>query len=159
MDDSALKQYEAGGETLATAIAGLRQADLMAAPVPGKWSTHQVVVHLADCEIAFADRIQRVLAQDDPKLLAWDENKFAARLHYEEQSTEDAMDLVRLLRHRTGRLLRLVSPAELERAGTHDERGRQTVLDIVGYANRHLEHHLKFIHEKRERLGKPARGS
>ena len=33
------------------------------------------------------------------------------------------------------------------------ERGKETLLELVeGYAN-HLEHHLRFIREKRERLG------
>ena len=82
MTESTLTQYETGGETLAAAIRGLSPAELMAAPIPGKWSTHQVVVHLADAEIAFADRIQRVIAHDEPKLLPWDEKKYAARLHY-----------------------------------------------------------------------------
>ena len=52
-------------------------------------------MHLADAEAAFADRIRRIIAEDDPVLLAWDENKFAERLMYAEQSAADAVALVR----------------------------------------------------------------
>jgi uncharacterized damage-inducible protein DinB len=154
MDRSIIDQYEKGVDELRRAIAGMSDADLKAAPIPGKWSTHQVVVHLADAEAAFADRIKRLLAMDNPQLLAWDENRFVQRLHYEAQSTPDAVELIALTRRQTARILWAASDADLTgRAGVHSERGRQTVKDVLGYAVPHLAHHLKFVAEKRKALG------
>jgi uncharacterized damage-inducible protein DinB len=154
MDRSLIDQYERGAETVRQAIAGLSDADLKAAPIPGKWSTQQVVIHLADAEVAFADRIKRIIAQDEPQLLAWDENRFVQRLHYEAQSTEDAVELIALTRRQLTRILRAATDAELSRCGVHSERGRQSVMDVLGYAVPHLTHHLKFVAEKRKALGK-----
>jgi hypothetical protein len=42
---------------------------LLARPVPGKWSTQEVVCHLADYEAVYADRMKRVIALDEPELL------------------------------------------------------------------------------------------
>lgn len=149
-----IAHYARGGEKLDQAIRGLTPEDLLAVPVAGKWSTQQVVIHLMDAELAFADRIRRIIAMDDPQLLAWDENAFAARLFYNEQSAEDAVAIVNLLRGQLGRVLAKLPPEAWQRTGTHSERGRQTLADVVAFADKHLEHHLKFINDKREALGK-----
>jgi uncharacterized damage-inducible protein DinB len=155
MDRSVIDQYEKGVEELRRAIAGMSEADLKAVPIAGKWSTHQVVIHLADAETAFADRIKRILAMDNPQLLAWDENRFVERLHSDAQSTQDAVELIALTRRQTARIIRAASDADLtERAGIHSERGRQTVKEVLGYAVPHLVHHLKFVAEKRKALGR-----
>src|SRR6266513_434860 len=98
MDKTLIDQYEAGPAKLKQAVVGLSRDELLAAPIPGKWSTQQVVIHLADAEAALADRMRRVLATDDAQLLAWDENKFAANLHYDMQSAEDAVQMIELTR-------------------------------------------------------------
>src|SRR4051812_42136324 len=90
---------------LRAAIKGLSDADLKARPVAGKWSTLEVLVHLADAEVAFADRMKRILAMDNPPLLAWDENQYAAKLHYHDQSAEDALKLIEAIRGNTRRIL------------------------------------------------------
>jgi uncharacterized damage-inducible protein DinB len=154
MDRSIIDQYEKGGEKLRQAVAGMSDQDLRAKPIPGKWSTHEVVIHLADAEAAFADRIRRVLAHDNPPLLGWDENQFFARLHYDAQSAPDAVQLIDLTRRQLSRILRTLDDADFDRAGEHNQRGRQTVQDLLKTAVQHLDHHLKFVAEKRAALKK-----
>lgn len=153
-----IDQYEAGPDKVAQAIRGLTREDLLCVPDPaanvGRWSIQQVVVHLADAEFAFADRVRRIIAQDDPVLLAWDENWFVQNLFYDQQSAEDAAELVRLTRRQTARILRAAPPAALTRTGRHSERGPQSVTDVLNYAVTHLDHHVKFIHDKRAHMGK-----
>ena len=146
--------YGADADKPRAAIAGMTPEQLIARPIAGKWSTQEVIVHLTDAEIAFADRIKRVLCMDKPQLLAWPENEFIAKLHYQEQSTEDALKLIEGLRKNLKRVLDLASDADLERYGMHNERGKQTVRDILSYAVWHLNHHLAFVAEKRKALGK-----
>jgi hypothetical protein len=154
MDQPLLNRYETGAEKLRQAIAGLCETDMMAAPIPGKWTTQQVVIHLADAEAASADRMRRIIAQDQPQLLAWDENLFLQRLFYEEQSAADAVAIVDLTRRQLSRVLRKLSEADWRRTGIHSERGPLTLTDVLTSATNHLEHHLKFIAEKRAKLGK-----
>ena len=56
---------------------------LLARPIPGKWSTQEVVCHLADYEPIYADRMKRVIALQEPELLPGDPGLFAARLAYD----------------------------------------------------------------------------
>jgi uncharacterized damage-inducible protein DinB len=146
--------YGADAPKLRAAIKGLSDVDLKARPVAGKWSTLEVVIHLADAEVAFADRIKRILAMDKPQLIGWDENGFAARLHYHDQSADDAVKLIEAIRANTKRILDLAGEAELLRTGVHSERGEQSVVDVLSYCVWHLNHHLKFIQDKRKALGK-----
>ena len=45
--------YEQGIADLRSAVAGMTKEQVLARPVPGKWSTLECVGHLADTEIAF----------------------------------------------------------------------------------------------------------
>jgi hypothetical protein len=58
-------------------VAGMTQEQLVARPVPGKWSTLEVICHLADFEIVGADRIKRVIVENEPTLFGGDEKIFA----------------------------------------------------------------------------------
>jgi len=153
-----IDQYEQGAQNVSQAIAGLSVSDLRRVPDAswnaGKWTIAQVLVHLQDAETAFADRVRRILAHDNPPLLAWDENRFIERLNYEAQSAEDAAELIVLMRRQLTRVLRKLSDADFQRAGQHSEAGRQTVADVLGKAVWHLDHHLKFIRDKRAKFGK-----
>jgi uncharacterized damage-inducible protein DinB len=158
MDRSAIEQYETGGEKLKLAIRGLTREDLLALPAPqgdvGKWSIQQVVLHLADCESVFADRIKRVIAEDNPTLLAFDENKWSAALHYNQQSADNAADLLDLTRRQLAAVLKHLPGEAFNRTGTHSQAGKITLTDIIIKANNHFEHHLAFIHKKRAKMGK-----
>ena len=49
-------------------IEGLSSSQLRQPEAPGKWSTRQVVLHLADSEVVFAWRVRLVLAHDQPPI-------------------------------------------------------------------------------------------
>lgn len=159
IDRSNIERYEKQADELALSIRGLNRDDLFAPPPAGEknvgtWTIQQVVLHLADSELVFADRIKRVIAEDNPTLLAFDENKWASALHYEDRSAEDAAKMVEHTRRDLGGVLRKLPDQAFSRTGTHSEAGKLTLADIVTKAANHLEHHLKFIHAKRAAMGK-----
>lgn len=149
-----INAYAAGGPKLKQALAGLTDEDLRAIPVEGKWSIQQLAIHLADAELAFADRFKRLIATDNPTLLAWDHDSYLAKLFYDAQNANDAAEEVELCRRQMTRVLRKLPPEAFDRSGTHNQRGRQTLCEVVALATTHLDHHLHFLYEKREKLGK-----
>src|ERR1044071_8847061 len=149
-----IEQYARGGERLRMAIRGLTQEDLLAAPIPGKWSTLQVVIHLQDSDLIAADRMKRVIAEDNPTLIGFDENMFVANLAYDKQSAEDAVTILDLNRKQFALVLRTLPNSPWTRVGTHNERGVLTLGHLLQTYTNHLEHHLKFIDEKRKAMGK-----
>lgn len=155
MDRALIDEYVAGGALLRRAVEGLTREDLLARPGPGLWSIQELVIHLVDSDAICIDRMKRILTEDNPPLLYADETKYTERLHCDEQSLEDALVLFEVGRRQMGRILRRLSDEELARVGTHNRRGTVTVGGYVPDYIEHLNYHLKFLHAKRERLGKP----
>lgn len=157
MSHPLVKRYAAGASLPAQSIAGLTASDLDAFPVPGTWSIRQIISHLMDSDLIAADRMKRVVAEDNPLLTNYDENRFVQTLRYESASPEDMTEVFRLNRVITAHVLRGVDETAWSRTGTHNVRGKLSLTDLVrGYSD-HLDHHLKFIRQKRALLGKPAR--
>jgi hypothetical protein len=154
MDSTPLiDSYLAGPLALRTAVAGMTREQLLARPVPGKWSTLEVLCHLADFEIVYADRMKRVIAEHEPTLFGGDPDKFALRLAYQERDAEEELLLVELVRRQMVRILRLLAPEDFQRRGNHSERGPLTLETLLQQITGHIPHHVKFIEEKRQVLG------
>ena len=158
MSRELVEQYEKGASKLALALRGLTREDMLCAPPAdagvGKWSIQQVAMHLADSELVFADRMKRVIAEDNPTLVGFDENKWAAHLHYEDQDANEAAQLVESARRMMANVLRKLPEGAFARRGTHTQAGPQTLAQLVQKAVNHLDHHVKFIHDKRAYWGK-----
>jgi hypothetical protein len=151
-----IDSYLAGVQTLRDAVAGMTREQLLARPVAGKWSTLEVVCHLADFEPILADRIKRVIAEDRPALLGADETRFAATLAYHQRELEEELAIVEKTRRQMARILRTLPEEALSRVGVHNERGPRTLEQLLGGATGHILHHVQFILEKRRALGLPA---
>lgn len=155
MDRALIEKYAAGASILGQSIRGLTIEEMNAFPVPGTWSIQQIVMHMMDSDLIASDRMKRVAAEDNPKLIGYDENAFAKNLHYDKMDAMAACEVFRLNRLITAATLRLLPVSAFARTGLHSERGPITLANLVEtYAN-HLDHHLKFLKEKRKLLGKP----
>jgi hypothetical protein len=145
--------YEHGIEDLRAAVEGMTREQVLARPIPGKWSTQEVVGHLADTEIFFTDRIVRTIALDRPLLMSADERLYIERLNYQSFDLGEQLDLFAALRRHALRILRMLPPDAWQRTAVHSETGLVTLRQLVLQAVRHLRHHLPFIAEKRAALG------
>ena len=158
MNREPIDQYATGGEKVRLAVRGLTTDDMTIKPDPaaniGLWSIHEVILHLADCEQVYADRMKRVIAEDNPALQDFDENKWARNLRYDEQSSDDAVAVLDLTRKQMGRILASLPDSAFVRSGTHTQAGKQSLADLIAKANWHLDHHLKVVHQKRAAMGK-----
>ena len=160
-DDDALpvadliSAYEQGVEELRAAVAGLTGEQLRSRPVAGRWSTLEVVCHLADAEQFFADRLKRTVAMDRPLLLGADGPRYPEPLRYQEHDLQQELDLVAVTRLQTARTLRLVAPDAWRRTAVHSETGLVTLRQLLRHAINHLRHHLRFVAEKRAAMTIP----
>jgi len=138
---------------LKESVAGLSDQQRRSHPVPGKWSVHEVVCHIADFEPISTDRICRVIALDRPSLLGADETEFAKALAYDARDFDEQMQLIEVLRSHTARILRTLPAAAFARVGVHNEAGPLTLEQLLVRVTTHLPHHIAFIWEKRKALG------
>ena len=108
--------------------AGLDDAGRRRPEAPGKWSVHDVVQHLADAETAFLWRTRLICAEEgEPVLQGYDQDRWAVRLRYQGAPFAEVLEEILVMRRRNLRLLRTLEPQELERAGRHVERGRESL--------------------------------
>src|SRR6476660_6061243 len=145
--------YEQGIDDLRSAVAGMTREQVLARPVPGKWSTVECVGHLADTEIFFTDRIVRTIAMDRPLLMSADEKLYIERLDYQGFDLAEQLALFTALRRHAARILRAQPPEAWRRAAVHSDSGLLSLRQLVLQSVRHLRHHLPFIAEKRAALG------
>ncbi len=150
-----IAEYDTGIQPLRKAVAGMTREQLKARPIAGTWSTQEVVCHLCDFEPVYADRMKRVIAEDNPSLIGADQNRFAANLAYLERDVGDELDLMEKVRRQMARILRTLPEESLKRVGVHNERGPQTLEQLLTTIIGHVPHHTKYILEKRKALGLP----
>jgi uncharacterized damage-inducible protein DinB len=151
--DTLIDQFLDGPNMLRRIAAGMTKEQLLAKPIPGKWSTLDVVCHIADYEPIYADRMKRVIALNEPELLKGDPGLFAARLVYDQRDVEEELALIELTRKQLARILRALKTEDFERRGVHSREGTLTLADLLQRVIDHIPHHARFIEDKKRTLG------
>ena len=147
-----LAVYRRTPGALARLTRGLTRKELHTPPSSGKWSIARLVSHLCDAEIILAYRIRKAIAEPDSPLQAYDENKWATRLHDAEMNVPKRLALFAALRASHLELIRTLSSTELRRAGIHAERGRESVERMVQLLAGHDINHLRQVKNARRRF-------
>jgi uncharacterized damage-inducible protein DinB len=161
MDRKIIDQYEAGGAKLRAAIAGLSRDDLLWLPDKdagvGLWSIRQIVIHMMDSDLIWASRMKCIIAEDHPRIIGYDEKKFAEKLFYDKQDAQMAVEIFDLNRKQFSKALRKLTDSGFERTGEHSELGSITLERCLEMMVNHVNHHVKFIDLKLAKMGKPPR--
>ncbi len=152
-----LERYRRGPELLAVVLTGVFGEEEDFAPAPGKWSIRQIVAHLADAELVGAHRFRQVLAEDEPTLVAFDQDAWTRNLDYQHRKPKQSLETFRRIRAENYELLKGAPEAAFARKGNHTENGPVTLLSMVeGYAA-HAESHARQMQAIRDAY-KQAKG-
>lgn len=147
-----IEQYRAGPKLLHQVLAGMSRERLLARPIPGKWSTLEVVCHLSDFELVYADRMKRVVVEHEPKLLNGNPDLFAAGLAYDHREMAEELTLIETIRGQMARILRTLEKEDFQRRGVHSTDGPLTLQTLLERATQHIPHHVRFIEQKRRAM-------
>lgn len=154
---SVLERYRRGAELVAMVLTGVFGEEEDFVTAPGKWSIRQIVAHLADADLVGAHRFRQLIAEDDPTLVAFDQNLWTKNLDYARRKPKQSLESFRRIRAENYELLKELPPSAYDRAGNHTERGRLTLGEMLeGYAG-HAEAHVRQMQEIRDAY-KAARG-
>ena len=143
-----LERYATGCESLITLIGRLNPEQTRVRPVDGTWSPLELVCHLADSEMLFAQRMKRVLAEEQPPLRYADPDRFQAALACQSRNLQEEVSLIQLVRKQMLHILESQPAEAWNRTGIHDHVGEQSLRQLVQKAIGHLEHHLVFLRAK-----------
>ena len=145
-----LERFRRGPELLAVVLTGVFGEEEDFTVGPGKWSIRQLVAHIADTEVVYAHRMRSVIAEENPTIVAFDQNAWAARLDYARRKPKQSLESFRRMRAENYELLKDLSAETFERAGHHTQRGRTTLRRLVETSAEHAESHARQMQEIRE---------
>jgi hypothetical protein len=145
-----LERFRRGPELLAVAITGAAGPEFDFVPEPGKWSIRQIMAHVSDSELVGADRFRRVIAEDNPTLVGFDQNAWAANLDYSKRKPSQALEMFRRIRAESYEMLKELPEQVFDRAGNHTERGSITLRQLLKIYAEHAESHAIQLRHVRE---------
>jgi hypothetical protein len=118
-------------------------------PQRGEWSAAQVAAHMADAELVYSVRIRLMLTDENPTLVAYDQDAWAARLSMSDLDVAGSIARFRTLREANLRLYESLEADEWDRVGTHEEQGlvsiKGTVETLIGHDRAHLDQIRKLL--------------
>jgi hypothetical protein len=152
-DRDPLAVVEATPAALEGATSGVDEALLRKPERADKWSVAEVVAHLADSELVWGYRLRRVLAEERPRIIGYDQDQWADRLRYREARLADSLATFAALRTANLRLVRATSPADMQRVGVHTERGEESVAHMLKLYAAHDLVHLRQIERIKKAVG------
>ncbi len=126
-------------------VAKMKPADLARSYAPGKWTAAQLLVHLAQSELALSNRARMALSQSDYVAQPFDQDAWMNR---ELQTDADAALRAYLgLRAMNLALYSGLGPSGRTKAFQHPEYGELTVDWLLIMIAGHELHHLKQIEQ------------
>jgi uncharacterized damage-inducible protein DinB len=149
-----LKIQKSTAKNIEKVISRLSKKQLRRRPGKGKWSIAEILAHLADAEIVLSWRLRMILASNGTPIQAFNQNAWAATFGYADRDAKQSLKMFRVLRSNNLDLLDTVPRKLWNNHGMHDERGKETVDQVVRMYAGHDLNHLKQI----EQIAKQARG-
>ena len=112
---------------------------------PGKWSARQLLVHLAQTELALTARVRYALGGDGYTAQPFSQDDWIGIDASVDAGT--ALDAYLALRRMNVAMFRSLSPAQRERTFTHPEYGTLSVWWVAAQLAGHDIHHEKQIQQ------------
>lgn len=147
-----INRYADGYNEVMRALEGIPTDKLTAHPIPGKWSAAEIVHHLADSEMNSALRLRRLLAEDNPLIVGYDQDLYATLFRYNERDIAPALESLRSSRATTVQIIEQMTEADWQRTGTHSEAGAYGTEIWLKTYSAHAHDHAAQIQRLREAM-------
>jgi len=95
-------------------------------PSPGEWSALECLGHMVDGELVVSGRMRWILAEDEPDIVGYDQDRWVDRLHGADDDPEELSGQFDALRRANLRLWATMPAATHTRVGIHRERGAES---------------------------------
>jgi DinB superfamily len=116
-----IEEYGRGFDLLTAALAEVPQETWEFKPAADEWSIHEILVHIKDSESMGVIRLHKLIAEPGSTLMAYEESKWADALKYQNQDVQDALQIFKLTRRTTYRLLKTLSDQVFMQSVVHPE--------------------------------------
>jgi hypothetical protein len=121
-----------------------------------EWGPRELLLHMAEMERRYVERLETVVRLDAPKITAFDADSIEARGEYADANTFELMDEFSSHRQRCVYLLWSLDEADWERVGVHPYLGEISVLQTAREMNEHDLSHLWQLRRSCDRFAAAA---
>ncbi len=146
-----IEEYGGGFDLFTAALEEIPRTVWEFKPAPREWSVHEVIIHLADAESMGAVRARKLIVEPGSTLMAYDEARWADMLDYPNQNVDEALQIFKLTRQTTYRLLKTLPDLTFMNTVVHPERiypeyGEAYTLDKwLNIYTQHVRDHIKQL--------------
>lgn len=149
--EAKIEEYGHGFDLLAAAVAGIPRESWEYKPAPKEWSIKEIIVHMGDSESMAALRVRKLIVEPGTTLMGYNESGWADALHYLKQDVEDSLQIIKLARQTTYRLLKTLPEEVFRHAVVHPEYDEPYTFDqwLTIYAH-HIPDHIEQMRKTYE---------
>src|SRR5262245_44012932 len=145
-----IRQYKHGYGEVAEALKGITPEELDFRRAPKKWSSREIVTHLADSETTSGIRLRKLLCEHTPYIQGYDQDEFAKRLRYAKRPIEPALEAIKAARETTAQIFEFMTEQDWTRQGEHAESGPYSAETWLSIYAVHAHNHADQILQNRE---------
>jgi hypothetical protein len=137
-------RYRLGAAALLETLARLPEEYMDRSTEADGWTPRMVAHHVADAELTGAARLRRLVAEDGPRIPAYDPETYARRLHYDRPPAA-SLALIAAVTQSNVELLESLSDEEWARGGVHEESGAYTAETWLAVYAGHCQAHAEQV--------------
>jgi hypothetical protein len=114
-------------------------------PFEGKWTPSEVIGHLTDSEWVYGYRMRLILSEDEPAIIGTAQERWVTAQRFNDQEPAELVATFRSLRALNLAAWKLIPPDEMNRFGKHNERGEESLAQMLSMLAGHDLSHLDQI--------------
>ncbi len=118
-------------DTLGEIVGGNTSKQMQARPYEGKWTPNEIIGHLLDAEWTYGYRLRLIYCEDKPTILGMDQELWVACQQHNDREPPELVAAFRAVREQNVMLWRRLSPADMDRFGEHNERGPESLGQML----------------------------
>ena len=118
---------------------------LQSHPFPGKWSPLEIIGHYVDVEWNFGIRLRFALCEDNPPFIGYNQDLWVERLQHNAEPPQMLLERFSSIRAMNILFYQSLTPGQMQRYGTHNERGKESIETMLKMEAGHDLHHIKQL--------------
>jgi hypothetical protein len=139
-----VSSYRLGASALLETLSSLPREYVDRITEPDGWTPRMVAHHVADAELTAGARLRRLIAEENPRLAAYDQDEYSRRLHYDRPMAA-SVALIAAVTESNAELLERLSGEEWKRSGVHEELGAYTAETWLTIYAGHCQAHAEQV--------------
>lgn len=140
-----LDTYHGNVQAFIAAAKAITSESMNVSSTPDQWSPAFVIHHMADAELQFGVRFANALAEDNPAIVPFDEEKFPIGLKYAQRNPQISLLAFEAAHELNYEILKNASADDWNRTSVHPEKGQVHLTSLVKLCGGHIGAHIEQL--------------